>query len=433
MIDVEQLRKDPEPFRASMRARNMNPDLIDDFLRLDKEWRDLLLKSENLRSEQKKLGAENREAAIKLKGELKSLEEELNGKAIARLEAARAVPNLLHQDVVVGKSEQDNKVVKVWGEPTRFSFKPKDHLELGESLGLIDTKKAGEISGARFAYLKNEAVLLQFGLISFVLGVLTSEKEVRKIAKGVSPKVSSKPFTPVVVPTMIRPEIYKRMARLTESDKNERYYLPQDDLYLIGSAEHTLGPLHMDETLKEEVLPIRYIGYSTSFRREAGSYGKDTKGILRQHQFDKLEMESFCSPEDSEGEQMFLVAVQEYFLQKLKIPYRVVSICSADMGAPDFRQIDIECWIPSQNKYRETHTSDLMTDYQSRRLNTRVEKRNGEKVFAHMNDATAFAIGRILIAILENYQTEDGSIKIPKVLVPFVGAKQISTKQFTKN
>ncbi|MEK7129446.1 MAG: aminoacyl--tRNA ligase-related protein, partial [Patescibacteria group bacterium] len=185
--------------------------------------------------------------------------------------------------------------------------------------------------------------------------------------------------------------------------------------------EHTLGPLHMNETIEEGKLPLRYVGFSTSFRREAGSYGKDTKGIFRVHQFDKLEMESFTVPEDSIKEQDFFIAVQEYLMQSLEIPYQVVMICTGDMGAPDARQLDIESWIPSEGKYRETHTSDLMTDFQARRLNTKVRKKDGKTEFVHMNDATAFAVGRTLIAILENYQQKDGSIRVPKVLQSFIG------------
>ena len=215
------------------------------------------------------------------------------------------------------------------------------------------------------------------------------------------------------------------MGRLTEADKEERYYLQQDDLYLVGSAEHTLGPLHMDETLPEEALPLRYLGFSTAFRREAGSYGKDMKGILRVHQFDKLEMESFTAPEDSLKEQNFFVAIQEYLMQGLELPYQVVAVCTGDMGKPDARQIDIETWLPGQEKYRETHSADLMQDFQARRLNIKVKRKDGKIEFAHMNDATAFAIGRTLIAILENYQQKDGSVKMPRVLQGYVGKKEI--------
>ena len=337
----------------------------------------------------------------------------------------REVPNIPLPDVPVGKDDTENKVLKIWGKVPVFNFTPKDHVALGQDLDLISTEKASTITGARFAYLKREAALLEFALVQYVLSVVTSEKILKKIADSVEKEYSPKPFIPVVPPVMIRPEVFRKMGRLTEADKEERYYLQQDDLYLVGSAEHTLGPLHMDETLPEEALPLRCLGFSTAFRREAGSYGKDMKGILRVHQFDKLEMESFTAPEDSLKEQNFFVAIQEYLMQGLELPYQVVAVCTGDMGKPDARQIDIETWLPGQEKYRETHSADLMQDFQARRLNIKVKRKDGKIEFAHMNDATAFAIGRTLIAILENYQQKDGSVKMPRVLQGYVGKKEI--------
>jgi seryl-tRNA synthetase len=213
------------------------------------------------------------------------------------------------------------------------------------------------------------------------------------------------------------------MARL--EPREDRYYIEADDVFLAGSAEHTIGPMHMDEVLPGEDLPIRYLGYSSSFRREAGSYGKDTKGILRQHQFDKMEMESFTKPEDSLREQDFLVAIQEYMLKKLNLPHQVVLVCTGDMGMPDYRQMDIETWMPGQNVYRETHSADLMTSFQPRRLNTRYKNTDGKTEFVHMNDATLFAMGRMLIAIIENYQQEDGTVVVPEVLRKYMGNTEI--------
>jgi len=253
-----------------------------------------------------------------------------------------------------------------------------------------------------------------------------NEKVLKKIANSVERGYSPKPFIPVFPPVLIRPEVFTKMARLSHADKDERYYLEKDDLYLIGSAEHTLGAMHMDETLREECLPLRYIGFSTSFRREAGSYGKDTRGIIRVHQFDKLEMESFTLAENSLKEQNFIVAIQEYLMQQLGLSYQVIMICAGDMGGPDARQIDINAWMPGEGRYRETHTSDMMTDYQTRRLATKVRRKNGATDLAHTNDATAFAIGRMLVAIIENYQTKDGKITVPKVLQKYVGKKVIS-------
>ena len=235
-------------------------------------------------------------------------------------------------------------------------------------------------------------------------------------------KLEIQPFIPVIPPVMVKSEIMKKMDRFDPIE--DRYYLKEDDLLLVGSAEHSLGPILMDKTVKEEELPIRYVGYSTAFRREAGSYGKDTKGILRVHQFDKLEMESFTTSENGQSEQDLIVALQEYIVGQLGIPYQVVSICSGDMGKPDYKQIDIECWVPSQNKYRETHTSDYMTDFQARRLNAKVIRKDGNTELMYMNDATATAIGRMLIAILENYQQADGSVVVPEILRKYMPGNQ---------
>jgi seryl-tRNA synthetase len=221
---------------------------------------------------------------------------------------------------------------------------------------------------------------------------------------------------------MIRPNPFLKMGRLFP--KEDRYYIPSDDLYLIGSAEHTLGTMHMDHTFTEADLPVRYVGYSPAFRREAGTYGKDTRGILRVHQFEKLEVESFCLPENSLKEQELFVAIQEHILQALKLPYEVMMICTGDMGKPDYRQIDINTWMPGQNSYRETHTADLMTSFQARRLNTKVKRADGKVDIVHMNDATVAAMGRLLIAIIENYQQADGSVKIPEVLRPYMGGQE---------
>jgi len=263
---------------------------------------------------------------------------------------------------------------------------------------------------------------MQFAIIQFVFNTLTDKKIIGKLAKKTD-NPFDKPFIPVLPPVIARAEIMKKMDRFDPID--DRYYLEQDDSLLIGSAEHTLGPLYMNEVIPEKDLPIRYIGYSTAFRREAGTYGKDATGILRRHQFDKAEMESFIQPEYGQVEQNLIVAIQEYLVQQLEIPYQVVILCTGDMGSPDFRQIDIECWMPGQNTYRETHTSDYMTDYQARRLNTRIKRKDGKLEFAYMNDATAMAIGRILIAIIENYQQEDGSIKVPKVLHKYMNGMKV--------
>ena len=418
MVDIEYVRQHPEEMRQNLLDRGMDPSLLDKVLKLDSQRRLLLQQVEELRRRRNQSSPDQAEEGRKIKKELKEIEPQLKETEERYRDAIYKLPNFTASDVPVGKDESENVVIRTWGEPKKFSFSPKDHVELGEILGVINTKKAAEVSGPRFGYLKGGAALLEFALIQYAMKILTSDS----ILKGYNPK----PFIPVIPPQMIKPEVFVKMARLSPETEEERYYLPKDDVYLIGSAEHTLGALHMDETISEKDLPIRYVGFSTSFRREAGSYGQDTKGILRVHQFDKIEMESFTLPEDSLKEQEFFVALQEHFMQGLDLPYQVVQICTGDLGLPDYRQIDINCWLPGQGKYRETHTSDLMTDYQARRLNTKVKRKNGQTEYVHMNDATAFAIGRTVIAILENYQLEDGSVKIPAVLQPYVGKDVIS-------
>lgn len=428
MIDFKLIRSNPELVRAGAKKKKTEVD-VDLILKIDKSHREVLQKLEGLRAKQNQInksakGAKPGEGEIKVAREIKSQldkleirEKELKDKLDKLL---LTIPNLPMDDVPEGKDEGENVVLREIGQKPVFDFEPKSYLEIAEKLDWIDTERASKVSGSRFGYLKNKAALLEFALVSYVFSILTNGEVLSSIANGVEPNYSSKPFIPVVPPAMIKPEVFKKMARLDPGQEEERYYLPKDDLYLIGSAEHTLGPLHMDEILREEDLPLRYIGFSSSFRREAGSYGKDTKGIIRVHQFDKLEMESFTLPEDSVKEQNFIVAIQEHLMRSLGLPYRVMMICAGDMGGPDARQLDLEVWLPSENRYRETHTSDLMTDYQSRRLNTRVRRHNGELQFVHMNDATAFAIGRTIVAIIENYQQADGSVEMPEVLKKYL-------------
>jgi len=441
MLDIKFIRENPDKVKEGCKKKFTDHKIVDQVLDVDRKRRELIQEVEKIQAEKNKANerisaAKTKEEKQKIIGEMREidkkgddLKEELKNTEEKFTELMLKIPNLPLDDVPVGEDENSNKPIRKWGTPKKFDFKVKDHVTLGKELDIIDIETAAKVAGTRFNYLKNEAVLLQFALVRYTFDVLTSPKIIRKIADSVERGYPAKTFIPVVPPVMIRPDIYIKMARLSEEDKEERYHFPKDDLYLIGSAEHTLGPLHMDEIIDEKNLPLRYLGYSTSFRREAGSYGKDTRGIFRVHQFDKLEMESFTSPENSLKEQEFFIAIQEYLMQSLKIPYQVVAICTGDAGMPDARQIDIEAWIPSQNKYRETHTSDLMTDYQARRLNIRIRRRDGKTEILHMNDATAFAIGRTLIAIIENYQQKDGSITIPKVLQSYCNGLKVVKKK----
>ncbi|OGN07331.1 MAG: serine--tRNA ligase [Candidatus Yanofskybacteria bacterium RIFCSPHIGHO2_02_FULL_38_22b] len=427
MLDIKFIRQNIEIVKKAIQNKNIDLDL-DKLLAADERKRHVMTELEQLRSEQNKKSKgpqspENIEESRGLKEKIKLLEKELEIVDKEFNDLALKVPNIPSEDTPVGKDESENKVLRQVGKITQFNFKPKEHWELGQELDVIDMERAAKVSGARFAYRKGAIPLLELAVINYTFSVLTNEDTLKKIGKKAKLDISSKPFRPIFPPVMIKPEVFQKMDRL--EPKEERYHIPSDDIYLIGSAEHTIGSMHMDETLKEEEMPVRYIGFSTAFRREAGSYGKDVKGLIRMHQFDKLEIESFTLPENSQKEQDFIVAIIEHMVQDLGLPYQVLIMCTGDMGKQDARHIDIEIWMPGQNKYRETHTSDLMTDFQARRLNTKVKRVSGESQYVHMNDATAFALSRIVVAIMENYQTEKGTIKIPKVLQKYTGFKEI--------
>lgn len=431
MLDPKFILENQEIVKATIKHKNKNVDL-DDWLKLyeqrlelEQQVQELRTQRNNVTDQIKSATTDERpkliEQASEIKEKLAPVEEQMAKVEQDYLEILLAIPNITSPKMPVGKDEDENVVIRQWGEIPQFDFEPKDHIDLGKDLDLIDMETAAEVSGSRFYYLKNGAVRLQFAIIQFVLDTLGDQKIMEEIGASVNhPNPGT--FQPVLPPVMMKQEVMKKMDRLDPID--ERYQTSQDGLMLVGSAEHTLGPIHMGQLMDKEDLPIRYIGYSTAFRREAGSYGKDTKGILRVHQFDKLEMETFVPAEMGDAEQDFIVAIQEYLVQQLEIPHQVIQICTGDTGKPDYNQYDIECWIPTQSKYRETHTSDYMTDYQARRLNIRY-KDGDERKFVHMNDATAFAITRILIAILENNQQADGTVKVPTVLQKYVGKELI--------
>ncbi len=429
MLDIKLLRDKTGEIKAKIATKGADPALIDRAVELDHKRREIISKLEQDQSDlnnhskeiaafhgQQKIDAIKEASAVSEK--IKQLKPELDRINIEYKKTMYAIPNIPSEDTPVGPDESCNKVIKTVGEPRKFDFNPKEHWQLGEELDIIDTARAAKVSGSRFAYLKGKLVLLEFALMQYGLSILTDEKKLEEIAEKAGIKISTKPFVPVLPPIFIKPEPFEKMARI--EPREERYYIPGDDSFLIGSAEHTLGSMHMDETFDESQMPLRYVGFSPAFRREAGSYGKDMKGILRLHQFNKLEMESFTLPEESTNEQNFIVAIQEYLMSSLGLPYQLVLKCTGDQGDPDVRAIDVETWLPGQNKYRETHTSDSMTDYQSRGLNTKVKRKDGKTEFVHMNDATAFS-ERPLIAIIENYQQKDGSIKVPEILQKYTG------------
>jgi seryl-tRNA synthetase len=413
MLDIQFIRDNPEKVKKGVKAKQLDSKLVDKVLKFDKERRELLVKIEGLRAKRNEIAKKkpfDKAQGKKIKDELQKKEPELKKVEEKYKEALYQIPNLPADDVKVGKDESENEILKGrdWGKKPKFSFKPKDHLELGEDLDIIDVKLAAKVSGTRFGYLKGDAVLLEFALVQFALETLIKED-----------------FIPVIPPVLIKKEAMRGMGYMEHGGEEDMYVLDKDNLVLIGTSEQSIGPMHKDEVVKAEELPKRYLGFSTCLRREAGSYGKDTKGILRVHQFDKVEMFSFTKPKDSDKEHEYLLSLQEKLFQALEVPYRIVKMCSGDLGAPAARKYDLEAWVPGQGKYREVTSTSNTTDFQARRLNIKYQEK-GKTDYLHTLNGTAFAIGRTIIAILENYQQKDGSIVTPKVLRKYLGKEKLT-------
>jgi len=400
MLDIKFIRQNPDKVKEGCKKKGAKVD-IDRLLELDQKKRDYIQQKETLKAKQNKLGVDELRSssrftnvrAIKeaqdLKAQIKNIEPELEKIKKELSSLMIQVPNLLQEDVPVGKDEKDNVVLREIGKKTKFSFKPKEYLEIAEALDLIDIKRAAKVSGTRFGYLKREAALLEMALINLAFDTLTKEG-----------------FIPVIPPVIIKTEMMEAMGYVdTPEDRAERYFLEDGKLVLIGTSEQSIGPMHKDEILPEKELPKRYLAFSSCFREEAGAYGKDTKGILR----------------------LFLLKMEEKLMQLLKIPYRAVQLSSGDLARPSASTYDIETWMPGQNTYRETHSTSNCTDFQARRLNIRYRSKKGVE-FVHTLNGTAFAIGRMLIAIIENYQQKDGSIEVPKVLQKYTGFKTIKSR-----
>jgi seryl-tRNA synthetase len=425
MLDIDILRNEPDRVRQALTDKNGDPALMDKFAKLDSEWRAATTAVEEKRAEQKKLSAaRDIEGAKKLKEEIKKLENKIRVTEEERLAVWKKIPNLPSADTPVGRDESGNVTLREAGEKPSFDFQPKDYLALAERLGMIDMERAAKVSGSRFGYILGDLVKMEFGLVQLALQELTDRTVIKKIISDQGLELQDTPFTPVLPPVLVSRRSMEAMGYL-ERGEDEIYHLPKDDMFLVGTSEQSLGPFHMDEILAVENLPLRYMGFSTCFRREAGSHGKDTKGILRVHQFNKLEMFSFTTPEASGAEHKLLLAIEEYLMQKLELPYRVLNICSGDLGDPAAAKFDVEAWLPGQNEgkgeHRETHSTSNCTDYQARRLNVRYrDPASGKPAFVHTLNGTVFS-ERPLIAIMENYQTKEGAVRVPKILQSYVG------------
>ena len=416
MIDISILRDDPARLKAALSRRGLALD-VEEMVAVDGERRRTRAEAEEMRAEQRRLGREisrlqgdSRRDAIDRASELAAGYRERLARADDLDERFKEmwvrVPNLAHPSAAEGYTEEDSLEIRRWGEAAGRGYPPKDHRELGAALGMIDMERAAKVSGARFGYLTGPAVILELGLVRMVLDFL-----------------AGKGFVPVVPPVLVREHALFGTGFFPDDDQ-QVYELPKDGLYLIGTSEVALAAFHGGEILDEADLPIRYAGFSSCFRREAGAAGKNTGGIFRVHQFDKVEMFSFCLPERSWEEHELLLSYEEEIVRRLEIPYRVVNVAAGDLGASAAKKYDLEAWIPSQGRYREITSCSNTTDFQSRRLRIRYRSEDGNRL-VHTLNGTAAAIGRLLIALLENHQQEDGSVVVPEALRPYAGFDRV--------
>lgn len=423
MIDITLLRTDPEKLKKAVADKQMDTSLVDKALKLDEERRKSLQEVENLRSERNLAAkAKNIEKGKELKTKLQELEPKLDKAEKEFDEVFFQIPNPAAADVKVGKGEAENEEIKKWSpsqnasanqgsEPPKFSFKPKDHLELGTKLGILDFETGAKVVGSQFYYLYGDGALLELALVQYAFELLSKEG-----------------FKPVITPDLAKSRYYLGTGYAPRGIEAQTYEIKDEDLGLIATAEVTLAGKHADEVIPEDKLPIKYIGYSHCFRQEAGAYGKYSKGMYRVHEFTKAEMFIYCKPEESEKMHDYLLSMEEKIYQGLGIPYRVVKQCTGDLGAMAARKYDIEAWMPGRNEYGEVTSTSNCTDYQARNLNIKYRTKNGKNEYVHMLNGTAIATSRTPIAILENFQQEDGSVLIPEVLRKWMGKDLIRTQ-----
>ncbi len=421
MLDPKRIRRDPEIVKAGARKKLLPMDAeIDRFLELDESRRKIVFERDELKAEQNRVGKKiaglKGEDKARVGKEMKEISSRRKALDVQVTEAEREideillkVPNVPAAEVPEGKDESDNVEIQRWGEVPQFDFEPRDHLEIGEELDIIDMTRAAKLSGSRMYLLKNDAVLLELAVLQFALNLL--------IKKG---------FSPMLVPTLVRREALVGTAYFPGGE-DQAYKCAQDDLYLIGTSEVPVTSYHSGETLSEADLPILYAGYSTCYRREAGAAGRDTRGLYRIHQFSKVEQVVVCrnDEEESKRQHQFILQNAEEVVQALELPYRVVNVCGGDLGGPQIQKFDIETWMPSRDSYGETHSASRFYDYQARRLNLRYRDEAGKLHYCHTLNNTAIASPRILIAILENYQQSDGRIRIPEVLRGYLGGREM--------
>jgi seryl-tRNA synthetase len=419
MIDIKFLRENPDVVRVSQKGRGENVELVDQILAIDETKRAAIAEFEALRQEQntlsKSVGAAKGDEKTALLANAKTLADKVKAADAKRAEVEEQakqlvmqLSNLLDTEAPIG-GEEDFVIIEHVGTPRDFAkdgFEPKDHVELGKLLGAIDTERGAKVAGSRSYYLTGAGAMLEFALVNYAIS--------SALKNG---------FTPVIPPVLVNPSAMEGTGFLGQAAENV-YRIEKDDVYLVGTSEVPLAAMHMDEILPADKLPMRYAGYSSCFRREAGTYGKDTRGIIRVHQFDKVEMFSFCKPEDAKEEHKRLLQWEKDFLNAMEIPYRVIDVASGDLGSSATRKFDIEAWIPTQGAYREVTSTSNCTEFQARRLNIRYKDADGTKAIATLN-GTLVAIPRMIVAILENHQNADGTVNVPAALQPFLGVKKL--------
>jgi seryl-tRNA synthetase len=418
MIDIKFLRENPDVVRASQKGRGENVELVDQIIAIDEIKRAALSEFETLRQEQnvlsKSVGAAKGDEKAALLANAKELADKVKAADAKRSEIEEQakqlilqLSNLLDTEAPIG-GEEDFVTIEHVGTPRDFTkdgFEPKDHVELGKLLGAIDTERGAKVAGSRSYYLTGVGALLEFALVNYAIQ--------SALKNG---------FSPVIPPVLVNPAAMEGTGFLGQAAENV-YRIEKDDVYLVGTSEVPLAAMHMDEILPADKLPLRYAGYSSCFRREAGTYGKDTRGIIRVHQFDKVEMFTFCKPEDAKAEHQRLLQWEKDFLTAMEIPFRVIDVASGDLGSSATRKFDIEAWVPTQGAYREVTSTSNCTEFQARRLNIRYKDSEGTKAIATLN-GTLVAIPRMIVAILENHQNADGTVNVPAALQPFLGMKK---------
>ena len=409
MLDIKFIRENHDLVKSKISLKGFSPGKVDEVRELDAARRELLVETESLRARRNLLTKEDVEEGKKIKTKLAGLEKELEKTETDFTQALNSLPNLPSDGVPEGKSERDNVEVKKWGTPRKFDFPVRDHLDLGKSLGILDFETGAKVTGSQFYYLYRDGAMMELALTQYAMN-----------------KISKAGFIPVITPDMAKSRFYLGTGYAPKGDEAQTYAIEGQDLGLIATAEVTLAGKHADETIPGKDLPLKYVGYSHCFRQESGAYGKYSKGLYRVHQFTKVEMFVYCLPEDSDKFHQEILSMEESIYQELGLPYRVLEMCTGDLGAMAARKYDIEVWMPGREDYGEVTSASNCTDYQARNLNIRYKTPNAESGFVHMLNGTAVVSSRVPLAILENYQNADGSVTVPEVLRPYLGKDRIT-------